>query len=228
MNVYEICPGVLQIEEDYRVYCALVAGETGAVLWDTGLGKKDLRSFVRQRVGRPCLVLNSHGHADHTGGNRRFPEVRLAREDWPLLGGAPDYALMDLPAGAVFDLGGITAECVSLAGHTPGSRGLLLREKRLLLAGDALDPRLRLPENSLDTLRETLTRAWALPFDAYLTGHGPKPLGKDQVEAHLRHLAELTPDALEPVLVAGVPARRSEWRQGGLRSVFILSGQPAS
>ena len=224
MNALEICPGVFQIEEDYRVYCTLVVGRTGTVLWDTGMGKKNLRAYVEENIETPCLVLNSHGHADHTGGNHRFPQARLAREDWPLLGGAPDYALVDLPAGAVFDLGGVTAECVSLAGHTRGSRGLLLRERRLLLAGDALNARLQLPDSaaSLDALRETLQRATALPFDGYLTGHGPKPLKREQVEVHMRHLERFDPAGLTPATQAGVPVLRSEWRQGALRSVFIL------
>ena len=225
MNVYEICPGVLQIEEDYRVYCALVAGKTSAVLWDTGTGRKDLKAFVAQRVETPCAVLNSHGHADHTGGNWHFRAARLAREDWPLLGGTPDYELEDLSPGEVFDLGGITAECVCLAGHTRGSRGLFLRERRLLLAGDALDPRLQLlgPEaGDTGMLHETLRGVLALPFDEYLTGHGPRPLKKAQAEAHLRHLERFETASLTPAVQAGVPVWRCEWRQGALRSVFIL------
>ncbi len=225
MNTHEVCPGVFQIEEDYRVYCVLVAGEKNALLWDTGMGKRDLRTFVEQEVSTPCLVLNSHGHYDHVGGNRRFPSVRLAREDWPLLGEAPDYALEDLPAGAEFDLGGETAECVCLAGHTRGSRGLLLRRRRLLLAGDALNPRLQLlgPEAAgLDRLNETLRSVLALPFDEYLAGHVPSPLKRAQAEAHLRHLEHFDAGAMESFTLAGAQAWRSEWRQGSLRSVFIM------
>ena len=228
MNMYEICPGVFHMEESYRVYCTLVVGQSHALLWDTGLGKKDLKAFVEQAVSVPYWVLNSHGHDDHVGGNRRFREIRLAHEDWPLLGKAPPYELNDLPAGTVFDLGGVTATCVRLAGHTKGSRGLLLRERRLLLAGDALNPRLQLlglESDSLGRLRETLQAVLALPFDEYLTSHAPRPLKKSQVEAHLRHLERFDADALEQSVQAGVPVWRSEWRQGALRSVFVL-GKP--
>ena len=225
MNVNEICPGVCHIEEDYRVYCTLVAGESSALLWDTGMGKRDLRAFAEEKLSVPYKVLNSHGHADHTGGNGRFAEVWLAREDWPLLASTPDYALKDLPVGCRFDLGGLTAECVSLAGHTRGSRGLLLRERRLLLAGDALNPRLQLlddDENSLDMFCETLRGALTLPFDTYLTSHAPDPLPRDQAEAHLRHLEALDPGALRPLTLVGQPVWRAEWRQGPRRSVFLL------
>ena len=225
MNEYEICPGVFQVEEDYRVCCALVLGAERAVLWDTGMGKKDLKSWAGQKTNLPLLVLCSHGHYDHVGGLGRFSQARLAREDWPLLEGLTECALLDLPAGSVYDLGGLTAECVSLAGHTPGSRGLLLREKRLLLAGDALNPRLQLlsgDPDSLNRLRKTLQSVLSLPFDEYLTGHAPKPLKKVQIEAHLRHLETLGSVALTPSALAGERVWHSQWKQGALRSEFIL------
>ena len=50
MNVRETAPGVVHFEEDYRVYCTLVRGETCAVLWDTGQGKMDLRDWMEARM----------------------------------------------------------------------------------------------------------------------------------------------------------------------------------
>ena len=43
----------------------------------------------------------------------------------------------DLKDGDLFDLGDITIEAVACAGHTPGSMMFLIREKRILFAGDA-------------------------------------------------------------------------------------------
>ena len=85
MNRTEVLPGVWHLEEDYRVYCTLVQGKTLALLWDTGQGRTDLAASVAQQVSTPCLVLNSHGHSDHIGGNFRFPQVYAHRADWPLL-----------------------------------------------------------------------------------------------------------------------------------------------
>ena len=85
MNRTEVLPGVWHLEEDYRVYCTLVQGKTLALLWDTGQGRTDLAAYVAQQVPTPCLVLNSHGHSDHIGGNFRFPQVYAHRADWPLL-----------------------------------------------------------------------------------------------------------------------------------------------
>lgn len=199
MHYRAVTPRVWHIEEDYRVYCTLVRGERLAILWDTGQGKGDWTAFLAQHVTTDCLVLHSHGHADHVGGDRCFSRVYLHRADWPLLaqqsrlatGGPPDYAVEDLVPGTVFDLGGLRARVVSLAGHTKGSVGLLLEEERLLLAGDGLNPTLLLlgwESAPVSVLRKTLEETLALPFDRFLATHYPTPQPKKLVEAHLHHL----------------------------------------
>ena len=131
MNRTEVLPGVWHLEEDYRVYCTLVQGKTLALLWDTGQGRTDLAAYVAQQVPTPCLVLNSHGHSDHIGGNFRFPQVYAHRGDWPLLAAyarltGRETSVCPLEPGQCFALGGRRAEVISLAGHTKGSVGLLL------------------------------------------------------------------------------------------------------
>ena len=135
------------LEEDYRVYCTLVQGKDLAVLWDTGQGKQDLAAYLAERVRTPYLVCNSHGHADHIGGNFRFSGVYAHPADWPLLEAharmtGRDWHAAPLEAGMSADLGGRRVKVVSLAGHTRGSVGLLLEDEGLLLAGDGLNPTL--------------------------------------------------------------------------------------
>jgi glyoxylase-like metal-dependent hydrolase (beta-lactamase superfamily II) len=149
MNRTEVLPGVWHLEEDYRVYCTLVQGKTLALLWDTGQGRTDLAAYVAQQVPTPCLVLNSHGHSDHIGGNFRFPQVYAHRADWPLLAAyarltGRETPVCPLEPGQCFALGGRRAEVISLAGHTKGSVGLLLAGEGLLLAGDGLNQTLLL------------------------------------------------------------------------------------
>jgi len=127
------------------VYCTLVQGKTLALLWDTGQGRTDLAAYVAQQVPTPCLVLNSHGHSDHIGGNFRFPQVYAHRGDWPLLAAyarltGRETPVCPLEPGQSFALGGRRAEVISLAGHTKGSVGLLLAGEGLLLAGDGRRP----------------------------------------------------------------------------------------
>ena len=63
--------------------------------------------------------------------------------------------------GHTFDLGGVTAEVVEIPGHTPGSIGLLVKEKRLFLASDGVNANtwLFLPESQkLSFYQETLKK----------------------------------------------------------------------
>ncbi len=230
MNGREICPGVWHFEEDYRVYCTLLQGKDRAILWDTGQGKQDLAAYVASRLSTPCLVLNSHGHSDHVGGNFRFPLVYAPPLDWPLIQAQSrmterDCALTPLEVGAVFDLGGLRAQVVSLAGHTQGSVGLLLEEERLLLAGDGLNPTLLLLGREaapLPQLRRTLEAAQQLPFDRYLSSHSPNPLGKPQVELHLRHLDHLRTEPPSHPGPYGPRVCRSLYREPDGRSVILF------
>lgn len=230
MNGKEICPGVWHFEEDYRVYCTLLRGRDLAILWDTGQGKQDLAAYVAQQVTTPCLVLNSHGHSDHIGGNFRFPRVCAPQADWPLLAAqakmtGADYALEPLEVGETFDLGGLTPRVVSLAGHTRGSVGLLLEEQRLLLAGDGLNPTLLLLGGEaapVDQLRQTLEETEGLPFDRYLSSHSPGPLPKRRVGLHLRHLDCLRTEPPSHPGPYGPRVCRSIHKEPGGRSVILF------
>lgn len=230
MNGREICPGVWHFEEAYRVYCTLLQGTDRAILWDTGQGEQDLADYVSRRVSTPCLVMNSHGHSDHAGGNFRFPLVYAHRLDWPLIQAqnrltGQDCTLAPLEAGETFDLGGLTARVVSLAGHTRGSVGLLLERERLLLAGDGLNPTLLLLGGEaapLGQLRRTLEAAEALPFDRYLASHSPKPLGKRQLGLHLRHLDHLRTEPPSHPGPYGPRVCRSLYKEAGGRSVIFF------
>ncbi len=197
-----------------------------ALLWDTGLGGTPLRGFVEQSVRTPYLVLNSHGHRDHIGGDRAFPEAYLHCADWP--DDPSSFApcvLRELAPEAVFDLGGLHARVVPLQGHTMGSMGLLLEEERLLLAGDALSRILFLGDPHaapLSVLRQTMTQTLALPFDTFLAGHQPNELPKRQIETHLAHLGHLAVDSRTVKTLYGIRVVQSVWRDGGLHSVFYL------
>ncbi len=44
---------------------------------DTGCGIGDLRKVVQAVTDKPIVVINTHTHADHLGGNRQFDEVMM-------------------------------------------------------------------------------------------------------------------------------------------------------
>lgn len=193
----EIRNGLYHIGDGRGNFCTLITGQTGAILFDTMLGFDDLKGYVAGLTAFEPMVINSHCHFDHAGGNHQFDRVHMSREEFPLL----DLAYSRLPTltqtlhadlsameccytdrdrissiepGTVIDLGGRAVKVLALPGHTPGSIGLLCQEDRLLLAGDALSPQYciffqeSLPK---EVSKETIHSLWNQPFDYFLSAH---------------------------------------------------------
>lgn len=77
-EVYLVRPGVYAISEPRQfeeVISYLVVGSKYALLWDSGMGISRILPVVEYLTERPVIVLNSHTHADHIGGNFEFKEV---------------------------------------------------------------------------------------------------------------------------------------------------------
>lgn len=93
-----------------------------------------------------------------------------------------DY--QDLRNNMEFDLGGTTVQSIPLPGHTPGSMCMLLREKRVLLTGDACNPSVFLFDweaLSVEEYRENLVRFLKYEefYDKIWISHGDgKPMPK--------------------------------------------------
>jgi glyoxylase-like metal-dependent hydrolase (beta-lactamase superfamily II) len=71
----ELGPGTWLVGEPGHVNCFLVAGAERAVLVDTGLGIADIGKAAGSLTDKPILVVNTHSHSDHRGGNWRFADV---------------------------------------------------------------------------------------------------------------------------------------------------------
>lgn len=77
-EVYRIRPGVFAIYEPHQfeeVISYLVVGNKKALLFDTGIGVGKMRAVVESLTKLPIIVLNSHTHFDHVGGNAEFSEI---------------------------------------------------------------------------------------------------------------------------------------------------------
>ena len=112
-EVYKVAPGVFAIYEPKQaqeVISYLIVGHRQAVLFDTGMGISDIRKLTTRLTSRPVVVLNSHTHNDHVGGNWQFAFVygmdtdftrtnaRGSRED-AQAEITPDQLCGDLPKG---------------------------------------------------------------------------------------------------------------------------------
>ena len=77
-EVFQILDGVYAIYEPGQfeeVISWLIVGSKQALLFDTGLGMGSILSVVKQLTGKPVVVLNSHTHYDHVGGNHQFDVI---------------------------------------------------------------------------------------------------------------------------------------------------------
>ena len=80
-EVYRIGPGTTALYEPghwQEAISYLIEGRDRAVLFDTGLGIGDIKAVVDQLTSLPVLVVNSHEHFDHIGGDRQFADVAVA------------------------------------------------------------------------------------------------------------------------------------------------------
>jgi len=117
----------------------LVAGTRDAVLIDTCTGQEGLKAVVDGLIGsKRLLVALTHGHGDHSGGIRYFPEVLLHPADAGMLPKDATAVRRDLKDGDVLDLGGRKLEVVAIPGHTPGSVVFFDRAGRYAMTGDGI------------------------------------------------------------------------------------------
>jgi glyoxylase-like metal-dependent hydrolase (beta-lactamase superfamily II) len=162
---------------------------------------EETAAWVRAHTGDLALVVNTHWHSDHVGGNallqaagagiaasspdaeavaRRDPGCCLAEYlDQPVAPYDVDESLDD---GQVLRLGEVDWQVVRTPGHTPGHLSLWQPEERLLIAGDALsDYDVGWVNLALDgpdaagTALASLQRLADLAPRVVLPAHGPLP-----------------------------------------------------
>jgi glyoxylase-like metal-dependent hydrolase (beta-lactamase superfamily II) len=116
-DVYEL-PGrvyaLYEPRQEQQVLCYLIIGDKRALLFDSGMGMGHLGEIVRRLTALPVVVLNSHTHFDHVGGNSEFstvyavdsPFTRKNAEGHPnsymLKNAGPSGACPPLPSGFDF------------------------------------------------------------------------------------------------------------------------------
>lgn len=217
-EIYKISDRIFHIKDRLNVFSTLVVGQDMAILFDTCYGVGNLKSFVDDFVNVSYKVINSHGHVDHVGGNYQFEEVLIHGDDVELCiehsnkemrrqilnvarseGIISDLDFVDeninskvnlkiIEEGTLFDLGGLTIEVISMKGHTRGSIGLLIKEEKILLAGDGANPFLWLFDKyatDINTYINTLTELKKLDFEYILTSHSKDLLPKNRIDDFL-------------------------------------------
>jgi glyoxylase-like metal-dependent hydrolase (beta-lactamase superfamily II) len=133
----------------------LIWGREGALLLESGSGRRNIRPVVEALTDLPLTVTCSHVHFDHVGNHARFE--RVAMFDHPTLRqrvmagrftpslkqhlklGRPSFRVAEWwVAGEIIDLGARRIQVLHVPGHTPESIALLDRERGQLFLGDLL------------------------------------------------------------------------------------------
>lgn len=155
----------------------LIFGADRVLLEDTGAGGIDVADTVfdviegvlaeRGQASIELLVVNSHGHGDHTAGNGQFEgrqgvtvvgtRVNDQIAGFGLQGWPDDQAEVDLGGGRVVDV-------VPIPGHEDAHIALYDRTAGLLLTGDTLYPG-RLYIDDFSDYRDSLHRLVAFVAD---------------------------------------------------------------
>lgn len=146
----------------------LIVGPERCMLIDTAFGLGDTKALVDEITGgMPIIVVNTHGHVDHSYGNCRFDRVYCSEFEEPIVKSQnqrmwdylfdedgnniwlefdrndlpvwKEYEVIGVPDGYVFDLGrDHEVELVWLGGHAPGMAGYLDKKNRIFFPGDDL------------------------------------------------------------------------------------------
>jgi glyoxylase-like metal-dependent hydrolase (beta-lactamase superfamily II) len=77
-EVYKPASGVFAIYEPHQAEETigyLIVGKTRAIEFDTGMGISDFKKVTAELTKLPIVVLNSHTHDDHVGGNWQFDTI---------------------------------------------------------------------------------------------------------------------------------------------------------
>ncbi|MCD8380188.1 MAG: MBL fold metallo-hydrolase [Lachnospiraceae bacterium] len=194
----------------------LLLGEEKALLIDTAYGRGDFPNIVEElRAGKELLVVNTHGHFDHTGGNRWFPQVYMhpnamsyantpfspLDETWLANMPYPDYEMLPVNDGDVFHLGGRDVEVLWTPAHCDSSLSFIDHKQRLLFCGDEFDAgQTNLGE--FETVGAFLKNCTHLKereaeYDFIMPNHNGCPIAKEYLDDFItaaQHIVDGKPD----------------------------------
>ena len=171
MQIESICLGALDTN------CYLVSANGTTIIIDPAEPSTPLHSLIGTR--RVDLVVNTHGHFDHIGGDwilkERGARIRLHHADLPYVDHYyPDHPPIDAYVEDGEEIAGVL-RVLHVPGHSPGSIALVGEE--IAFSGDLLFAgsigRTDLPGGSMRDMRESLRRFLALPGNTRVyPGHG--------------------------------------------------------
>lgn len=84
-KVFKIEDYLYQFKDALGSLSTLLIGKDAALVLDTCYGIGDLYQEIRNITNLPLIVINSHGHMDHSCGNYQFDKVYIHSKDYKLV-----------------------------------------------------------------------------------------------------------------------------------------------
>lgn len=180
----------------------LVLGEERAALIDTGMGIGSIKKAVESVTGLPIVVINTHCHPDHAGGNAEFEPalfnpaeldvfkkmttLEFRVQDVSRMPGGETWVSQLQPMGPepvaaqdgqIVDLGGRRLQIIFTPGHTHGSLCVFEEATGVLFTGDNVQANATALREwnscTVEEFYESLEKLAKLPVKRILGGHRP-------------------------------------------------------
>jgi cyclase len=187
-----------QSEVYAQVTAGAVIGTSWAVVVDTLATPEEtlaMRSFIEDTLQMPVrYVINTLYHADHTFGNCFFPGATVIGHSLcrKMMSERNESALQEIKAqdpsyhrtkivlpSLTFDSGTLSLQVgkkhlkiFTTPGNSPDGISVLVREDRILFAGDAYIPLPYIVEGDVDVLADTIKTIGKMSLENIVQGHG--------------------------------------------------------
>jgi glyoxylase-like metal-dependent hydrolase (beta-lactamase superfamily II) len=200
----------------------LLVGKQKALLIDTGTGLFPLKPLIDNLIGdKRLVVVNTHTHFDHRGGNEEFNEIsvhsleanQLTKSfDVSFLRDSPQeivkyYAeknfslkpalnIKSIEEGYEFNLGDISLKVIHTPGHSPGSISLLSNKNEMFTGDTAYYGTLYLPKRKklpiiLSTLHKMLEICIKCGISELYPSHETFPVGTELLESLMSGISNI-------------------------------------
>ncbi|MBU7015293.1 MAG: MBL fold metallo-hydrolase [Theionarchaea archaeon] len=163
------------------------------VMVDAGMGlSRRVTDYVEEKGLTIDVLVNTHCHVDHTGGNGLFPHAKIyAHElDAPDIEAGSQKTLWHfgferpfkfpvskvLKEGDIINTGNHNLSVIHTPGHTEGSMSLYEEDTGVLFSGDCVFDmgigRMDFPTGNAEDMKKSLKRLLTLDIETIYAGHG--------------------------------------------------------
>lgn len=220
----------------------LVVGKERAALIDTGMGIGSLKKAVESITKLPIVLINTHCHPDHAGGNAEFEPALINPADldvfWKMatlefriqdvsrMPGGEEWAKQLQPTGPepvaaydgqIIDLGGRSLQIIFTPGHTHGSLCVFEEATGSLFTGDNVQANATALREwnscTVEEFYESMQKLCKLPVKRILGGHRPNDNPPDLLTRKLECAEQILNGAVGTEKTQmGITALEFEWK----------------